>query len=80
MVKDITETNGKVSQRELYDSINDFRKEVNGRFDGIEKQFVLRTEFEPVQKFVSGMIGVGGLILITILGLVLAHVIPGFNL
>ena len=72
--------NGKVSQKDLYDTINDFRREVSARFDTLERQYVTRIEFEPVQKVVNGIVSVGGLILIAILGLVLSRVIPGLNL
>ena len=72
--------NGKVSQKDLYDTINDFRREVSARFDTLERQYVTRIEFEPVQKVVNGIVSVGGLILIAILGLVLSHAIPGLNL
>lgn len=74
------ETNGKVTQKDLYDSINEFRKEVNIRFDTLEEQFVSRAEFVPVQKFVNGAITVGMAIILGILALLIAHVIPGFNL
>lgn len=72
--------NGKVSQKDLYDTINDFRREVSARFDTLERQYITRIEFEPVQKVVNGIVSVGGLILIAILGLVLSRVIPGLNL
>lgn len=72
--------NGKVSQKDLYDTINDFRREVSARFDTLERQYLTRIEFEPVQKVVNGIVSVGGLILIAILGLVLSRVIPGLNL
>ncbi|MFA6315621.1 MAG: hypothetical protein WC648_04630 [Candidatus Paceibacterota bacterium] len=70
----------KVTQKDLYDTINDFRREVNTRFDSLERHFVTHVEFEPVKKVVNGIVSVGGLILMAILGLVLSQVIPGFNL
>jgi hypothetical protein len=74
------ENGEKVTQRDLYETINDFRKEVNNRFDIIEKQFISRAEFEPVQRFVNGAVATGVLVLIAVLGLVISHVIPGINL
>jgi hypothetical protein len=75
------EINGdRVTQRDLYDTINDFRKEVGERFDTLEKRVITRSEFEPVQRFVNGAVTVGVLVLVAILGLLLSHVIPGFHL
>ena len=48
--------NSKVSQRDLYETINEFRQEVNERFDHFEGSFVSHEEFSPVKKCVYGIV------------------------
>lgn len=77
-------TADRATQRDLYDTINDFRKEVNGRFDKLEddfsRKYVPMERFLPVERAVTWAVGVGGLVLMGILALVLSNAIPGFSM
>jgi hypothetical protein len=72
-------TENKVTQRDLFNEINNLRKEVRQEFSELKKNYVTREEFVPVKNFVDKVFMVGGLILLSLLGLMLAHVIPGFG-
>ena len=48
--------------------------ELIGKFDGLEKRFVLRAEFEPVRAVVYGMVG---MILIAAAGSLISLVVKG---
>ena len=48
--------NNKISYKDLYQAIDDFRKEVNERFDNIENCFVRQEEFKPVKSIAYGMV------------------------
>lgn len=55
--------------KSTYELINEFRKEMNDRFDGIEKRmctdYVTKDRYTPVERLVYGMVGV---ILLAVIG------------
>lgn len=55
-----------------YELINDFRSEMNDRFDKIESCYVTGDRFNPVEKLVYGMTGI---VLVAVVGAVIALVI-----
>lgn len=48
--------------KSTYELINEFRKEMNDRFDSIEKRmctdYVTKDRYTPVERLVYGMVGV----------------------
>lgn len=55
-----------------YELINEFRSEMNDRFDKIETCYVRNDRFNPVERLVYGMVGV---ILLAVVGAMVALVI-----
>ena len=64
--------NSKITYKDLYEIIDDFRKEVNGRFDNIEGCFVRQEEFRPVKSIAYGLVT---LILGTVIGALIKLVV-----
>lgn len=62
--------------KSTYELINEFRKEMNDRFDSIEKKmctdYVTKDRYTPVERLVYGMVG---FILIAVIGSIIALVI-----
>lgn len=64
--------NHRVTQRDLYNAINEFRHEVNGRLDKWETHCVTKEEFCPVRNIVYGGVGlILTAVVLAIIGLVL---------
>lgn len=57
---------------DIYQTINEFRKEMNEHFDEIKQGYVTLDRFKPVEMVVYGM---AGFCLVAILGAVVALVI-----
>lgn len=55
-----------------YELINEFRSEMNDRFDKIESCYVRNDRFNPVERLVYGMVGI---ILLAFVGAMVALVI-----
>ena len=62
--------------KSTYELINEFRTEMNERFDKVESCFVRKEEFTPVKNIVYGMVG---FILITVLGSIVALVVVKYS-
>lgn len=62
--------------KSTYELINEFRKEMNDRFDNIEKRmctdYVTKDRYTPVERLVYGMVG---FILIAVIGSIIALVL-----
>lgn len=62
--------------KSTYELINEFRKEMNDRFDSIEKRmctdYVTKDRYTPVERLVYGMVG---FILIAVIGSIIALVL-----
>ena len=62
--------------KSTYELINEFRKEMNERFDSIEKKmctdYVTKDRYTPVERLVYGMVGV---ILLAVIGGLISLVI-----
>lgn len=70
---DIKEIKGEYVRRE---ELAKFRDEVKAEI----ARFITEDRFTPVELAYKRMMGVGGVLLLGILGMVVAHVIPGFKL
>lgn len=58
--------------KSTYELINDFREEMNNRFDKIESCYVRQDQFKPIERIVYGAVT---LILVAVVGALIALVI-----
>ena len=58
--------------KSTYELINDFREEMNSRFDKIESCYVRQDQFKPIERIVYGAVT---LILVAVVGALIALVI-----
>jgi uncharacterized membrane protein len=64
--------NERVTYKNLTDTINEFRKEMNIRFDNIENGYVRQEEFKPVKSIAYGLVTlIMGAVIGTLLKLVI---------
>ena len=65
---------------ERFDTLEDKLDDILKILDKLPGVYATKEELKPLQRFVMGMQGAGVLILMGVLGLLIAHVIPGFKL
>jgi len=58
--------------KSTYELINEFRKEMNERFDEMRECYVTKDRFNPVERLVYGMTGV---VLVAVIGSLIALVL-----
>jgi len=63
-----------------FDTLEDKLDEIIKTLDALPTVYATIERIKPLETFFKGMQGAGVVILMAILGLLLSHVIPGFNL
>jgi chromatin segregation and condensation protein Rec8/ScpA/Scc1 (kleisin family) len=75
----MTENNNRVSQKDLYDAINELRREVRGEFAELKKNYVTHSEFygmeTKVKDISNALKGGATVVLLAVLGAILKLVI-----